>query len=114
MARPPAGDDTRGVEFVPQGINHAHAWYPSQTGSFADIRAAGANAVRVVLSGGRYTPSTVSDVADVVARCRANQLVCILENHDTTGYGEDGSARSRRQLSSGRRAAALSWARRPT
>lgn len=86
--------DARGVEFVPQGINHAHAWYPSQTGSFADIRAAGANTVRVVLSGGRYTPSTVSDVADVVARCRANQLVCILENHDTTGYGEDGSARS--------------------
>ena len=36
--------DARGVEFVPQGINHGHAWYPSQTGSFADIRAAGARA----------------------------------------------------------------------
>ncbi|UKJ65425.1 cellulase family glycosylhydrolase [Cellulosimicrobium cellulans] len=86
--------DANGNQFVPVGVNHAHAWYPSQTQSFADIRAAGANTVRVVLSGGRYGTSSASDVSAVIERCKQNQLVCILENHDTTGYGEDGSARS--------------------
>ncbi|GED09862.1 cellulase family glycosylhydrolase [Cellulosimicrobium cellulans] len=86
--------DANGNRFVPVGVNHAHAWYPSQTQSFADIRAAGANTVRVVLSGGRYGTSSASDVSAVIERCKQNQLVCVLENHDTTGYGEDGSARS--------------------
>ncbi|MEU1972691.1 glycoside hydrolase family 5 protein [Microbacterium sp. NPDC019599] len=86
--------DANGNEFVPQGINHAHAWYPSQTSSIPAIRAAGANTVRVVLSGGRYTTNTASEVANIIALCKQNSLVCILENHDTTGYGEDGSARS--------------------
>ncbi len=86
--------DANGTEFIPQGVNHAHAWYPSQTSSFADIRAAGANSIRVVLSGGRWGTNSVSDVTDIIEQCKQNQLVCILENHDTTGYGEDGSARS--------------------
>lgn len=30
-----------------RGINHPHAWYTNQTSSFADIKAAGANSVRV-------------------------------------------------------------------
>ena len=37
-----------------RGINHPHVWYPTQTSSFANIKAAGANSVRVVLSGGRW------------------------------------------------------------
>lgn len=86
--------DANGVEFIPQGVNHAHVWYPTQTQSFAAIKAAGANTIRVVLSGGRYTTSTAADVTDVIERCKQNRLVCMLENHDTTGYGEDGSARS--------------------
>lgn len=86
--------DANGTEFIPQGINHAHAWYPSQTGSIAAIRAAGANTVRVVLSGGRYGNNSASNVASVIAQCKTNQLVCILDYHDTTGYGEDSSATS--------------------
>ena len=86
--------DANGREFIPQGINHAHAWYPSETSSIADIRAAGANTVRVVLSGGRYGTNSASDVANVISLCKQNKLVCILENHDTTGYGEDSSATS--------------------
>ncbi|WP_265521935.1 cellulase family glycosylhydrolase [Oerskovia flava] len=86
--------DANGNEFVPQGVNHAHVWYPTETGSFADIRAAGANTVRVVLSGGRYGTSSAGDVSTVIELCKQNELVCILENHDTTGYGEDSSARS--------------------
>src|SRR6185295_14026434 len=52
----------------------------------------GANTVRVVLSGGRWTANSVTDVANVVALCKQNRLICVLEDHDTTGYGEDGAA----------------------
>ena len=48
--------DANGTEFVMRGVNHAHTWYPQQTSSFANIKALGANTVRVVLaSGDRWT-----------------------------------------------------------
>ena len=81
--------EANGTPFIMRGINHAHAWYPSQTSSFANIKALGANTVRVVLSGGRWTPiNGASDVANVISLCKANRLICVLENHDTTGFGE--------------------------
>ncbi|MFG3436613.1 cellulase family glycosylhydrolase [Nonomuraea sp. NPDC047897] len=84
--------EANGNAFVMRGTNHAHTWYTSRTGSFAAIKAAGANTVRVVLSGGRWTPNTAADVANVITLCRQNRLICVLENHDTTGYGEQSGA----------------------
>jgi mannan endo-1,4-beta-mannosidase len=84
--------EANGAEFVMRGTSHAHTWYPSQTSSFANIKARGANTVRVVLSGGRWTANTAADVANVVSLCKANRLICVLENHDTTGYGEQDGA----------------------
>lgn len=81
-----------GSPFVMRGTNHAHTWYTSRTSSFAAIKAAGANTVRVVLSGGRWTPNTADDVAGVITLCKQNRLICVLENHDTTGYGEQSGA----------------------
>ncbi|GHF47845.1 cellulase family glycosylhydrolase [Streptomyces griseosporeus] len=82
-----------GNDFVMRGVNHAHTWYPGQTRSLADIKALGANTVRVVLSDGyRWTRNTPEDVAAVIADCKANRLICVLEVHDTTGYGEDSAA----------------------
>ncbi|MFC8432550.1 cellulase family glycosylhydrolase [Streptomyces sp. NPDC057253] len=82
-----------GNDFVMRGVNHAHTWYPNELGSLADIKAQGANTVRVVLADGhRWTANSASDVADVIARCKANKLICVLEVHDTTGYGEDAAA----------------------
>ncbi len=83
-----------GTPFVARGVSHAHTWYPTQTPTaIPAIRAAGANALRVVLSdGGRWTRNDAADVADVVERCRDAQLVCMLEVHDTTGYGEQAGA----------------------
>ncbi|WP_087509139.1 cellulase family glycosylhydrolase [Cellulomonas iranensis] len=82
-----------GTPFVARGVSHAHTWYTSQTPTaIPAIRAAGANALRVVLSGGRWTANSAADVADVIELCRDNQLVCMLENHDTTGYGEQAGA----------------------
>ncbi|WUR61595.1 cellulase family glycosylhydrolase [Micromonospora chokoriensis] len=85
--------DANGTEFVMRGVNHAHTWYPQQTSSFADVKALGANTVRVVLSSGdRWTRNTNADVANVISLCRANRLICVLEVHDTTGYGEQSGA----------------------
>ncbi|WP_305783926.1 cellulase family glycosylhydrolase [Symbioplanes lichenis] len=86
--------EANGQKFVMRGINHMHTWYAGQTRTFADVKALGANTLRVVLSGGRWTANTAADVADVVALCKANRLICVLEDHDTTGYGEDAAAYS--------------------
>jgi mannan endo-1,4-beta-mannosidase len=83
--------EANGQTFVMRGINHPHIWFTNQTSSFANIKALGANTVRVVLgSGKRWGPST--DVANVIAMCKQNRLICVLEVHDTTGFGEDGAA----------------------
>lgn len=82
-----------GRTFVMRGINHEHVWFTSRTASFADIKATGANTVRVVLgTGKRWGPS--NDVAGVISLCKQNRLICVLEVHDTTGYGEEGAAAS--------------------
>ncbi|GGX02428.1 endoglucanase [Streptomyces malachitofuscus] len=85
--------EASGNDFVMRGVNHAHTWYADRTDSLAHIKAKGANTVRVVLSSGdRWTRNDASDVADVVARCKQNRLICVLEVHDTTGYGEQSGA----------------------
>ncbi|MGY0056351.1 cellulase family glycosylhydrolase [Streptomyces sp. LZ34] len=84
-----------GNDFIMRGVNHAHTWYPGETQSLADIKALGANTVRVVLSNGhRWTKNSPEDVAAIVAQCKANRLICVLEVHDTTGYGEESAAAS--------------------
>lgn len=90
--------DANGNTFVIRGINHAHTWYPNQTSSFAHMKAAGANTIRVVLSNGhRWTKNSAGDVANIIQLCKTNKLICMLEVHDTTGYGEDGAAASLNQ-----------------
>ncbi|MEU2061278.1 cellulase family glycosylhydrolase [Streptomyces sp. NPDC013455] len=86
--------DANGEDFVLRGVNHAHTWYPTRTGqALKDIKALGANSVRVVLAtGDRWTRNDTADVAAVVAQCKQNRLVCVLEAHDTTGYGEQAGA----------------------
>ncbi|WP_406318963.1 cellulase family glycosylhydrolase [Streptosporangium sp. NBC_01639] len=84
--------EANGTPFVMRGTSHAHTWYASQTASFAGIKSLGANTVRVVLSGGRWTANGAADVANVVSLCKQNKLICVLENHDTTGYGEQSGA----------------------
>ncbi|GAA1257219.1 hypothetical protein GCM10009677_04410 [Sphaerisporangium rubeum] len=86
--------EANGTNFIFRGVSHAHVWYQDRLAtSLAGIKSLGANSVRVVLSGGRWTPANnAADVANVVAQCKANKLICVLENHDTTGYGEQGGA----------------------
>ncbi|GAB3935799.1 hypothetical protein GCM10029976_046630 [Kribbella albertanoniae] len=85
--------DANGTPFVMRGTSHPHVWYQRETNSYAEIAGLGANTVRVVLgSGQRWGPSPAADVASVIAQCKANRLVCVLEVHDTTGYGEEAAA----------------------
>ncbi|KOX31097.1 beta-mannosidase [Saccharothrix sp. NRRL B-16348] len=86
--------DANGNDFVMRGVNHAHTWYADRTTqALKDIKATGANTVRVVLSSGdRWTLNTASDVANVISQCKANKLICVLEVHDTTGYQEQSGA----------------------
>ncbi|WP_062344095.1 cellulase family glycosylhydrolase [Herbidospora yilanensis] len=84
--------EANGSVFVIRGTSHAHTWYTTQTSSIANIKAKGANAVRIVLSGGRWPANGPADVANVISLCKASKLICILENHDTTGFGEQGGA----------------------
>jgi mannan endo-1,4-beta-mannosidase len=85
--------EANGRPFVMRGVNHPHVWFSDRTSSFADIKALGANTVRVVLgSGQRWGPST--DVANVISLCKENRLICVLEVHDTTGFGEEAAAAS--------------------
>ncbi|SBT88962.1 mannan endo-1,4-beta-mannosidase [Streptomyces sp. DI166] len=87
--------EANGKEFVMRGVNHAHAWYPQETDSIADIAAKGANTVRIVLSSGdRWTRTTASEVSSLIGQCKASKVICVLEVHDTTGYGEDSAAAS--------------------
>ncbi|MEV7081830.1 cellulase family glycosylhydrolase [Streptomyces sp. NPDC093516] len=85
--------EASGNDFVMRGVNHAHTWYPDRISSLAHIKAKGANTVRVVLSSGdHWTRNDTADVANVVAQCKQNRLICVLEVHDTTGYGEQSGA----------------------
>ncbi|MFH8414490.1 cellulase family glycosylhydrolase [Streptomyces collinus] len=82
-----------GNDFVMRGVNHAHAWYPDRISSLSHIKAKGANTVRVVLSNGdRWTRNDAADVTNVISQCKQNRLICVLEVHDTTGYGEQSGA----------------------
>ncbi len=85
--------EASGNDFVMRGVNHAHTWYADRLDALDHIKAKGANTVRVVLSNGdRWTRNDTADVANVVAQCKRNRLICVLEVHDTTGYGEQSGA----------------------
>lgn len=86
--------DPNGNQFVFRGVNHAHSWFPDRLNqSLRDIAATGANSVRVVLSNGtQWTRNNGADVTNVINQCKANKLVCVLEVHDSTGYGESAAA----------------------
>lgn len=76
-------------EFTMRGVNHPHAWYTGYAGHFADIANAGANAVRIVMAtGARWTKTSSSEVSALIAAAKENNLVAILEVHDSTGYAE--------------------------
>lgn len=85
--------EANGNDFVMRGVSHAHTWYPDETDAIGHISDKGANTVRVVLSSGhQWTRNDADDVANVVDQCKEHRVICVLEVHDTTGYGEQEAA----------------------
>jgi mannan endo-1,4-beta-mannosidase len=86
--------DANGNPFIMRGTSHADVWYQGEFASYSEISDLGANTVRVVLGSGQrgWGTSSASRVADIIAECKAQQLICVLEVHDTTGYGEQSGA----------------------
>jgi mannan endo-1,4-beta-mannosidase len=86
--------DANGNNFIMRGTSHPHVWFQGETASFSEIAALGANSVRVVLGSGQrnWGISTAADVTNVINMCKANRLICMLEVHDTTGFGEQSGA----------------------
>ncbi|MFI5911534.1 glycoside hydrolase family 5 protein [Dactylosporangium sp. NPDC051541] len=84
-----------GEPLVLRGLNHGYAFGPGPASVFDDIRATGANAVRVALSSGHEWPATrPAAVAAIVEECKAARLICVLDVHDTMGYGTQPGAAS--------------------
>ncbi len=81
-------------EFLMRGVNVPHAWYTSNTqGSFRDAASVGANTVRVVLAtGGQWSRTSGSSISQILSWAKENQLVAMLEVHDSTGFGESAAA----------------------
>jgi mannan endo-1,4-beta-mannosidase len=86
--------DANGNPFVMRGTTHPDVWYQGEFDSFAEISDLGANTVRVVLGSGHRNWGTTSParVQQIVDECKAQRLICVLEVHDTTGYGEEAAA----------------------
>jgi mannan endo-1,4-beta-mannosidase len=87
--------DANGNQFILRGVSHPHCWYTDKTTqAIADIKAVGANCVRIVCANGRegWTRTTAADLTNIINLCKANKLICIPELHDTTGYGENSNA----------------------
>jgi mannan endo-1,4-beta-mannosidase len=86
--------DANGNVFVMRGSTHPEVWYESQNNAIRDMSNLGANTVRVVLGSGHrgWGTSTQAEVAAVVAECKQYKVVCVLELHDTTGYGDQAGA----------------------
>jgi mannan endo-1,4-beta-mannosidase len=82
--------DANHTDFVMRGVGHAHSIYSAQTAAaVADIKAVGANTVRVELSTGALRDRNgAADVASVISLCKARRLICVLGAYDTTGWGE--------------------------
>jgi mannan endo-1,4-beta-mannosidase len=80
--------EANGNSFVMRGVSHPYAWHKNQNQSFSDIKKLGANTLRVVLD----SSIGAGEVSNVISTCKQNRLICVLEDHDTTGYGMNGSA----------------------
>lgn len=79
--------DGKGNEFVMRGINEAHSWFLMQDKVSIDaIAATGANCIRIVCSDGdKYNKDSVENLKALIAACKRDRLIAILEVHDATG-----------------------------
>lgn len=86
--------DDNGVPFVMRGIAYPYTWYSwrgeaAVQQDIANIAATEANTVRYVLStGGQWARVPGAQVSQVIQWAKNNQMISVLEVHDSTGWSE--------------------------
>jgi len=95
--------DSYGKPFIFRGVTIDHTLAPEKTlQALKDISAAGANSAQIEFNllpdpaVDTWPPKSVQELRDIIAACKANKLICVLEPNDVAGYpaygGENGGA----------------------
>ena len=86
--------DTHGKPFVMRGVNYPYAWFShsqNTAAQFSAIASTGSNTVRVVLSSGDvegWRRTSGAELSGIIQLCKEHKLICVLEVHDMTGFGD--------------------------
>ncbi len=90
--------DRNGQPFVFRGVTIDHTLAPEKTvQAIKDVAATGANAVQIEFPIAFYNgfPREVAaQLKQIVAACKANKLICVLESNDISGYPEGTGSQS--------------------
>ncbi len=82
--------DPKGNPFIFRGVTINHTLAPEKTlQALKDVAAAGANAAQIEFSirfNGGFPRPVVAQLRDIIATCKDNKLVCVLEPNDVAGY----------------------------
>lgn len=81
--------DAYGKPFIFRGVTIDHTLAPEKTlQAIRDVAATGANSAQIEIPIGYDTfPRTVvAQLREIIAECKANKLVCVLEPNDAAGY----------------------------
>ena len=83
--------DSYGKPFIFRGVTIDHTLAPEKTlQALRDIAAAGANSAQIELplypDAQFYPRPVVGQVREIIAECKANKLICVLEPNDAAGY----------------------------
>ncbi len=79
--------DANGNPFVMRGVNHMHTWFLDKMEVTAEaLEETGSNCVRIVLSNGeQWDENEADEVKQIIELCKEQNLIAVLEVHDTTG-----------------------------
>lgn len=79
--------DANGNEFIMRGVNYPHAWFTSEyQTAIPAIAEKGFNCVRIVVADGqKWSKTSYDEIKALISTCKENNLVAIVEVHDTTG-----------------------------
>ncbi len=90
--------DNNGQAFVMRGVSYPFTWftgrYPNQTQQdLTNIANTRANAVRIVLSTGTGSAArnSAAQLTNLIQWCKDRRMIAILEVHNSTGWGDNGS-----------------------
>ena len=92
--------DKNGNPFVMRGFNYSYCWQQSyKEVAFQKAVESKCNTMRIQLGCGKsdktsFTKTSLDEVKDLIARCKANKLIAVLNIHDTTGSDSEATLSS--------------------